>query len=74
MTTTFRQVNRSFPVQGKHPADPAVEAIAEAFLEIQTLAVRNRDSLDFHEVGVTALRSALLAAYELGRSVGECKK
>ena len=72
MTTC--QGNRSLPVRDKHSADPAIETIAETFLAIPTLKVRNSDRLDFHEVGVTSLRAALLAAYELGRSVGESKK
>jgi uncharacterized membrane protein len=46
--------------------DEAIEAIARNILEIETLAARNRDALDFHEVSVWGLKDALLAAYELG--------
>ena len=46
--------------------DEAIEAIARNILEIETLAERKSDSLDFHEVSVWGLRDALLAAYELG--------
>jgi hypothetical protein len=46
--------------------DEAIEAIARNILEIETLAERKSDSLDFHEVSVWGLRGALLAAYELG--------
>jgi hypothetical protein len=46
--------------------DDAIEAIARNILEIETLAERKSDSLDFHEVSVWGLRDALLAAYELG--------
>jgi uncharacterized membrane protein len=46
--------------------DEAIEAIARNILEIETLAERKRDALDFHEVSVWGLKDALLAAYELG--------
>jgi uncharacterized membrane protein len=46
--------------------DEAIEAIARNILEIETLAERKSDSLDFHEVSVWGLRDALLSAYELG--------
>jgi hypothetical protein len=46
--------------------DEAIEAIARNILEIETIAERKSDSLDFHEVSVWGLRDALLAAYELG--------
>lgn len=42
--------------------------IARKHLSIETLAPRNRDSLDFHEVGVVGLRQALQDAYDAGRS------
>ena len=34
---------------------------------VETLATRNSDRLDFHEIGVGALREALIAAYQAGR-------
>jgi len=34
---------------------------------VDTLATRNSDRLDFHEVAVWALRDALVAAYHAGR-------
>ncbi len=43
-----------------------VAGIAKEHLGIETLVTRNRDSLDFHSVGVGCLEAALLAAYELG--------
>ena len=46
--------------------DPLTE-IARRHLGLQTLAARNSDSLDFHEVAVWSLRAALEAAFELGR-------
>ena len=50
-------------------ADPLTE-IARRHLGLQTLAARNSDSLDFHEVAVWSLRAALEAAFELGRARG----
>lgn len=43
-----------------------LEEIAEAHLGIPTLRIRNSDRLDFHEVSVWGVKSALLAAYALG--------
>ena len=40
--------------------------IAREHLGIQTLEVRGRDALDFHEVGVASLRDALDAACRAG--------
>ena len=42
--------------------------IAKKHLWIDTLAERKRDALDFHEVGVVAVRKALQAAYDAGRA------
>jgi hypothetical protein len=51
---------------------PALEALlAELALQhlgIETLATRNSDSLDFHDVAVWAIRDALEAAYQSGRN------
>lgn len=35
---------------------------------IATLALRNSDSLDFHDVSVSALRDMMARAYEAGRA------
>ena len=42
--------------------------IAERHLFLDTLEARNADSLDFHEHAVWAIRSALEAAFDAGRS------
>ena len=51
---------------------PAPEAmLAELTLRhfgVETLATRNSDSLDFHEVAVWAIRDALEAAWQAGRN------
>ena len=41
--------------------------IAKLQLRIPTLETRKLDSLDFHEVAVWSVRSALLSAYDAGR-------
>ena len=46
--------------------DTIVEGIAKVEMRIPTLRERQSDRLDFHEVGVSDLRRALLAAYEVG--------
>ena len=43
-----------------------LEQIAQTHLRIDTLETRKRDGLDFHEVSVCELKSALEAAYEAG--------
>jgi hypothetical protein len=66
---------RELNEDGTDPVEEAEKAhkkevvgnIAKSFLGIQTLQVRNRDSLDFHDVGVASLEAALIAAYELGQ-------
>ncbi len=46
--------------------DHQLEQIALDHLFIETLETRNRDQLDFHEVSVWAVKSALMAAYQAG--------
>jgi hypothetical protein len=46
--------------------DTRLEAIAREHLGIETLAQRNADGLDFYDVAVWAVRSALLDAYREG--------
>ncbi len=44
-----------------------LESIASEYLDIETLAERKSDALDFHEISVWNLRKALQAAYEAGQ-------
>ena len=44
----------------------AISAVAEDILGIKTLEVRNRDSLDFHDLSVASIYAELAAAYESG--------
>lgn len=47
------------------------EQIALDHLFIETLDTRHSDSLDFHEVSVWAVKSALQAAFDAGRQAGQ---
>jgi hypothetical protein len=51
-------------------ADKALETLLQQIaldhLFIETLETRNSDRMDFHEVSVWAVKSALMAAYEAG--------
>ncbi len=45
------------------------EKLREALIHlpgVETLATRNSDRLDFHDIGVASLREALIAAYQAG--------
>lgn len=44
------------------------EVIADTHFRIATLVTRNRDALDFHEVTVGEIFSALNAAYKAGQA------
>ena len=46
--------------------DQQLQQIALNHLFIETLETRNSDRLDFHEVSVWAVKSALMAAYRAG--------
>ncbi len=48
-----------------------LEQIAARHLDIETLATRRSDSLDFHEVAVWEVKRALEAAYEAGRKAAD---
>lgn len=50
--------------------DALLMEIAERHFFLETLETRNSDRLDFHDVAVWAIRSALEAAYEAGRRAG----
>lgn len=47
--------------------DATITHIASHYFGIETLATRNRDVLDFHDIAVWNLKAALEAAYRAGR-------
>ena len=48
--------------------DQQLQQIALDHLFIATLKTRSSDSLDFHDVSVWAIKTALKAAFEAGRN------
>ena len=48
--------------------DQQLQQIALDHLFIETLETRSSDSLDFHDVSVWAIKTALQAAFEAGRN------
>ena len=51
--------------------DKLLAQIALDHLFIETLETRNSDRLDFHDVSVWAVQSALVAAYQAGLAAGQ---
>ena len=51
--------------------DQLLARIALDHLFIETLATRNSDSLDFHDVSVWGVKSALMTAYQAGLAAGQ---
>ena len=51
--------------------DQLLARIAQEHLLIDTLETRNHDRLDFHDVSVWAVQSALMAAYQAGLAAGQ---
>ena len=51
--------------------DQLLAQIAQEHLLIDTLETRNSDSLDFHDVGVWCVKSAMMAAYQAGLAAGQ---
>jgi hypothetical protein len=47
--------------------DEALAKIATTILDVETLATRNSDRLDFNEFSVWQIKAALDAAYAAGR-------
>ena len=55
--------------------DTILTLIAQKHLGIETLQTRHRDSLDFHDVSVWGVKSALQAAFDAGlRAAGGAPK
>ena len=58
MSKQTHQVNQAL--------ETLLQQIALDHLFIETLETRNSDRMDFHEVSVWGVKSALMAAYEAG--------
>ena len=57
--------------QAAQTLDQQMQQIALDHLLIDTLETRNSDRMDFHEVSVWGVKSALMAAYEAGRQAAK---
>ena len=57
--------------QAAQTLDQQIQQIALDHLFIETLETRNSDRMDFHEVSVWGVKSALMAAYEAGRQAAK---
>ncbi len=57
--------------QAAKDLDQQLQQIALDHLFIETLETRHSDRLDFHEVSVWGVKSALMAAYEAGRKAAK---
>ena len=57
--------------QTNQTLDTLLTQIALDHLFIETLETRHSDRLDFHEVSVWGVKSALMAAYEAGRQAAK---
>lgn len=54
--------------------DAKLAEIARVHLDVETLATRSSDRLDFHDLAVWSIRQALEAAYDAGLAAGQKKK
>ena len=57
--------------QAAKTLDQQMQQIALDHLFIETLETRNSDRMDFHEVSVWGVKSAMMAAYEAGRQAAK---
>ena len=57
--------------QAAQTLEQQMQQIALDHLFIETLETRNSDRMDFHEVSVWGVKSALMAAYEAGRQAAK---
>ena len=57
--------------QAAKTLDQQMQQIALDHLFIETLETRNSDRMDFHEVSVWGVKSALMAAYQAGLAAGQ---
>ena len=59
------------PPQVNQALETLLQQIALDHLFIETLETRNSDRMDFREVSVWGVKSALMAAYEAGRQAAQ---
>jgi len=67
----MRKTASKTATQAAQQLDLLLARIAQEHLFIETLQTRNSDRLDFHDVSVWAVQSALMAAYQAGLAAGQ---
>ena len=67
----MRKTASKTTTQAAQQLDLLLARIAQEHLFIETLETRNHDRLDFHDVGVWCVKSALMAAYQAGLAAGQ---
>lgn len=67
----MRKTASKTTTQAAQQLDLLLARIAQEHLFIETLETRNHDRLDFHDVGVWCVKSALVAAYQAGLAAGQ---
>ena len=67
----MRKTASKTATQAAQQLDLLLARIAQEHLFIETLQTRNHDRLDFHDVGVWCVKSALVAAYQAGLAAGQ---
>ena len=67
----MRQTTNKTATRAAQQLDQLLARIAQEHLFIETLETRNHDRLDFHDVGVWCVKSALMAAYQAGLAAGQ---
>ena len=72
LRNTQRNSNRRDHMASSNQKQNALfEEIAKEHFFVETLETRGLDRLDFHDVSVACIKSALEAAFEAGRAAGE---
>ena len=67
----MRKTAKKTATKAAQQLDQLLARIALEHLLIDTLETRNHDRLDFHDVGVWCVKSALMAAYQAGLAAGQ---
>ena len=67
----MRKTAKKTATKAAQQLDQLLARIAQEHLFIETLETRNHDRLDFHDVGVWCVKSALMAAYQAGLAAGQ---
>lgn len=71
--TIRAETGKTYPRKKAVSKDELISQIAQQHLSIETLAIRNSDSLDFHDVAVWSIKAALEAAFEAGKTQAKKK-